>query len=256
MRARGRPPTITGARRYPNGLRELRRHVGLSQQDVAAAAGISVAYYGALERGDKRINADTAERIAGPLRCAAGEVLSGAQGISVPLAIAVAAAESEERPAVYDFREPHERLQPSRLSDPEDCFAAEIFDDSADIDFERGTVLFVRSLDRLHEPLRAGAKILARFFLDPPGAAAVRATHEILYGILDQNIVGDLVLITRTRNRLIPRNAPIQTAAPARSGLAERALVLPPRDGVVSYQPHPDDPAEILGVVVYAMGPI
>jgi len=68
MRLRGRPPTITGARRYPNRLRELRARRGLLQQGVAAAAGISIAYYGALERGDKRINADTAERLCRPLR--------------------------------------------------------------------------------------------------------------------------------------------------------------------------------------------
>src|SRR5579864_323301 len=101
MRARGRPPTITGARRYPNRLRELRRHRGMSQQGVAAAAAISVAYYGALERGDKRINADTAERLCGPLQCAAGDLLPGTQGISVPLTVAIAAAEAESRPPEY-----------------------------------------------------------------------------------------------------------------------------------------------------------
>jgi transcriptional regulator with XRE-family HTH domain len=255
MRGRGRPPTLTGARRYPNRLRELRRHCGLSQQGVATAAGISVAYYGALERGDKRINADTATRLSGPLRCVAGDLLIGAHGVSVPLAVAVAAAEAETRPAAYDLPEPHERLQPSRLADPEDCFAAEIFDDSADLDFDRGTIVFARRLSRLREHLRIGAKVLARFYLEPRDDGAARSTHEILYGILDQNIVGDLVLITRTHNRLIPRNALIQTAAPARLGLAERAFVLMPRDGAIAYEARPDDPAEILGIVVYAMGP-
>jgi transcriptional regulator with XRE-family HTH domain len=256
MRGRGRPPTLTGTRRYPNRLRELRQHCGLSQQQVAAAAGISTAYYGALERGDKRINADTAARLSGPLRCVAGDLLAGNRGVSVPLAIAVAAAESENRPAAYDLDEPHERLQPSRLADAENCFAAEIFDDSADVDFDRGTIVFVRRLQGPGEPLRVGAKVLVRFYLQPAGAGTARSTQEILYGILDQNIVGDLVLITRSRNRLIPRNAVIQPAAAARSGLAESAFVLAPRDGVIDYEPRPDDPAEILGVVVYAMGAI
>src|SRR5579862_9505712 len=103
MRGRGRPPIITGARRYPNRLRELREACELSQQAVAAAAEISGAYYGALERGDKRINADTAERLSVPLRCAAGDLLAGSQGVSVPLIMAVAAAESEGRPAGYDL---------------------------------------------------------------------------------------------------------------------------------------------------------
>jgi transcriptional regulator with XRE-family HTH domain len=256
MRSRGRPPTITGARRYPNRLRELRGHCGLSQQGVAAAAGISVAYYGALERGDKRINADTAERLAGPLRCVAGDLLPGTHGLSVPLTIAVAAAESEGRPAAYDLPEPHERLQPGRLANSQDCFAAEVFDDSADLDFERGTILFVRSPAALREPLSVGAKVLVRFYLEPEDEAGSPVTHEILYGILDRNIVGDLMLITRTHNRLIPRNAPIQTAVPARpGGFGERAAILA-RDGLIAYEKRPGDLAEILGIVIYAMGHI
>jgi transcriptional regulator with XRE-family HTH domain len=256
MRSRGRPPITTGARRYPNRLRDLRQHGGLSQQAVAAAAGISGAYYGALERGDKRINADTAERLSRPLRCAAGDLLAGAGGISVPLTTGVAAAEAEVRPAVYDLPEPHERLQPGRLTEAGNCFAAEIFDDSADLDFEPGTILFVRRAAPLPAPLSAGAKVLARFFLDPPAEGRPRATHEILYGILDCNIVGDLVLITRTSNRLIPRHALIQSVSQNRLGLAERAHAPAPRNPAIAYEPRPDDPAELLGTVVYAMGPI
>ena len=52
-----------------------------------------MAYYGALERGDKRINADTARQLQRPLRCAVGDLLAGA-GVSVPLRFAIAAAES------------------------------------------------------------------------------------------------------------------------------------------------------------------
>ncbi|HTW52948.1 MAG TPA: helix-turn-helix transcriptional regulator [Stellaceae bacterium] len=255
MRGRGRPPMLTGARRYPNRLRDLREACGLSQQAVAAAAGISGAYYGALERGDKRINADTAARLAGPLRCQAGDLFGGGRGASVPLVIAVAAAESENRPTDYDLPEPHERLSPRGLAEPEKCFAAEIFDDSASIDFPCGTILFVRLPAPLPATVTTGARVVVRFFLDPPAADGQRATHEVLYGILDRNIVGDLVLITRTRNRLVPRNLLIQSGAPSRAGLAERAPVLMSRDATIGYEPRPDDPAELLGVVVYAMGP-
>jgi transcriptional regulator with XRE-family HTH domain len=253
---RGRPPTITGARRYPNRLRELREHSGLSQQSVAAQAGISVAYYGALERGDKRINADTAERLSRPLRCAVGDLLAGTRMVSVPVTVAVAAAESERRPANFDLAEPHEWLRPGRLADAEACFAAEIFDDSADLDFERGALLVARELAHLRQPLRAGDKALVRFYLEPARDGGTRPTHDILYGILDQNIVGDVVLITRTRNRLIPRNLLIQSAAPTRPGLAESAIGLAVRNPTIAYASRPDDPAEILGVVVYAMGPV
>jgi transcriptional regulator with XRE-family HTH domain len=252
MKSRGRPPKNTGPPRYVNRLRELRQRLGLSQQEVAAQDGISAAYYGALERGDKRINADTAQRMQAPLRCAVSDLLAGTRGVSVPLRFAIAAAESK-RPENFDLPEPHEMLQPGRIAEPQDCFAAEIFDDSADLDFTGGTVLFLRPLAGLQEPLRAGVRVVARFLLDVDGE---RRTHEILYGILDQNILGDLVLITRTRNRLIPRHALIHAAASPRSGLAEGARPELSHDRTIDYQLRHDDPAEILGLVVYAMGPI
>jgi len=255
-RGRGRPPKVAGERRYPNRLRALREYRGLSQQAVAGAAGISVAYYGALERGDRRINADIAERLSGPLRCAAGDLLAGVQGISVPLVFAVAAAESKTRPETFDLPEPQERLRPVRLADSGNCVAAELFDDSADLDFPSGAILVAREVRKMHAELNAGDKMLVRFLLDPAEPAAPRRTHEILYGILDQTIVGDLVLITRTRNRLIPRHVLIQTATAQRTGFAEGALSLPPRASTIEYEAHAGDPAEIVGVVVYAMGPV
>ena len=253
MRTRGRPSKVTGERRYPNGLRELRRRAGLPQRLVAAAAGISIAYYGALERGDKRINADTAERLRWPLRCAVGDLLAGAHGVSVAVEIAVAAAEAHARPASFDLPEPHDRLRPGRLDDAENCFAAEVYDDSADLDFAPGTILVVRGTAHLRVPLRAGDRIVTRFYLDALEPAAARPTHEILCGILDRNIVGDLVLITRSRNRRLPRHVLIQTAAP---GPTDRAIEVAPRDATIDYRPRPEDPGAILGLVVYAMGPI
>jgi transcriptional regulator with XRE-family HTH domain len=256
MRSRGRPPILTGARRYPNRLRELRKRCGLSQRTVAAAATMSGAYYGALERGDKRINADTAKRLSAALGCGPGDLLTGAQGISIPLIFAVAAAESEMRPARYDLPEPHERLSAVRLSESKNYVAAEIFDDSANLDFMPSTLLFLRRLGSAREEVAVGARVLARFFLEPAADPGRQATHEILYGILDRNIVGDLVLITRTQNRLIPRHVLIQAAISGAPDAAGRAASFGSRDTPVAYQRHPDDPAELLGVVVYAMGPV
>jgi len=255
MQTRGRPSKKTGAPRYANRLRELRHRLGLSQQEVALQAAISAAYYGALERGDKRINADTAQRLHRPLRCAVSDLLSGTQGVSVPLRFAIAAAECASRPDRLDLPEPHEMLHPGRASEPQDCLAAEIFDDSADLDFAPGTVIFLRPVALLREPLRAGTRVVTRFFLEPAQSDAERPTHEILYGLLDQNILGDLVLITRTHNRLIPRHSLIQAAVPSRSGFSESVAPVPRRDGVIEYRQSADDAAEILGLVVYAMGP-
>lgn len=145
-------------------------------------------------------------------------------------------------------------MQPGHLAEAEDCFAAEIFDDSADLDFEPGTILIVCRIAPSPATMTVGAKVLACFFLELAEAYDSRPTHEVLYGILDRNIVGDLVLITRTRNRRIPRNALIQNAVPRRADLAERTLAPTPRETAITYEPRPDDPAELLGTVIYAMG--
>ena len=253
MKTRGRPPKKTGPPRYANRLRELRQRLGLSQQEVAGGAGISSAYYGALERGDKRINADTAQRLHIPLRCSVSDLLSGSRGISVPVRFVIAAADSGNRPDSFDRPEPHEMVQPGRLQEPEHCFAAEIADDSADRDFAPGTVLLLRPTSASSDPLRRGTRVVVRFFLE---AKDEPATYEILYGILDRNILGDLVLITRTRNRLIPRHVLIRAASATRSGPAERPANELAGDDTIEYRYSPDDPAEILGIVVYAMGPV
>jgi hypothetical protein len=131
-----------------------------------------------------------------------------------------------------------------------------LFDDSADLDFAPGAILVVRELRHLGAALKPGDKVLVRFFLDPAEPGEARRTHEIFYGILDRTIVGDWVLITRTRNRLIPRYALIQTATAQPAELAEGLLNLPPRAATIEYAPRADDPAAILGVVVYAMGAV
>lgn len=254
MRRRGRPPIVTAARRYPNALRELRERLGLSQEKVAEQAGMSTAYYGALERGDRRINTDTAQRLHNALGCAPGDLLQGPGHSSIALRMAIAAADSESRPERYDLSPPYEWLQPRGLIDSQDCFAAEVFDDSAELDFVKGSVLFVRELASLRAPLHIGAKVVVRFRL-PSNPGVPPSTHEILYGLLDQNVVGDLLLITRTRNRLVPRNALIQPQPRPPAELGERPLVMAPRGGAISYAKRTDDPAEILGIVVYAMGP-
>jgi transcriptional regulator with XRE-family HTH domain len=170
MKTRGRPPKKTGPPRYASRLRELRQRLGLSQQEVGGAAGISSAYYGALERGDKRINADTAQRLHIPLRCSVSDLLAGSRGISVPVRFIIAAAESENRPGSFERPEPHEMVQPGRLHEAEHCFAAEIADHSADRDFAPGTVLVLRPPSALSAPLRPGARVVVRFFLRARGS--------------------------------------------------------------------------------------
>jgi transcriptional regulator with XRE-family HTH domain len=254
-RGRGRPPKITGERRYPNRLRALRQLRGLSQQAVAGSAGISVAYYGALERGDKRINADTAELLSDALGSAVGDLWGKGRGASVPVIYTVAAAEPGVPQAAYDLPEPRERVEPHRLAHTENCFAAAIIDDSANVDFAPGTILIARRIAPFSS-ISVGAKVVARFFFDTAAAEVeARATHEILYGVLDRNIVGDLVMITRTRNPLVPRHLLVQGAPIAPLDRVLRPPVLG-RDALIDYVPRPGDPGELLGVAIYAMGPV
>src|SRR5437868_10147050 len=126
MKPRGRPPKKTGPPRYASRLRELRQRLGLSQQEVASAAGISSAYYGALERGDKRINADTAQRLHIPLRCSVSDLLAGSRGISLPVRFVIAAAEPGNPPVRLERSEPQEMAQPGRLPAAAPCCAVEI----------------------------------------------------------------------------------------------------------------------------------
>src|SRR2546421_8993516 len=98
MKTRGRPPKNTGPPRYVNRLRELRQRLGLSQQEVAVQAGISAAYYGALERGGKRINADTAPRPHAPPPGGISHLLAGKPGGFVPFSVAPSAAQGGRPP--------------------------------------------------------------------------------------------------------------------------------------------------------------
>ena len=52
-------------------------------------------------------------------------------------------------------------------------------------------------------------------------------------------------------------NVPDTDAKAPMTSTTPPGLIVPatPRDATITYEPRPDDPAELLGVVVYAMGP-
>ena len=60
-------------------LKDARERLGKSQQDIADAAGISVAYYGKIERGDIRPNLDRLAQACEVLEIPILEVFHGAQ---------------------------------------------------------------------------------------------------------------------------------------------------------------------------------
>ncbi|WP_439815939.1 XRE family transcriptional regulator [Zavarzinia sp. CC-PAN008] len=78
-----------------NRIAEMRRAAGLSQQDLADAAGTGRSQIVKLERGERRLTVDWMVRLAGPLRCAPRDLLPDAGGgrmADVPAGPAIAAA--------------------------------------------------------------------------------------------------------------------------------------------------------------------
>jgi len=112
----------------------------LTQNKLAELAQISGQQIGHLERGERRMTFTQAELLATHLGCAPVDLLSHAAGISIPVTCRIAAAFSESAPSDYDISPPLTRVPAlPGLKNPEDCFAAELIDDSADHLYPSGT---------------------------------------------------------------------------------------------------------------------
>lgn len=252
-RGPGRERTKTTPPQYPNELEGLRQGRGLSQSAVARLAGMSASYYGEIERGDVRLNSDTAAKLQ---RVFPGFTFAdSAKDIATtPVRIIIAAQENDGRPDSYGL--PVELVEvptPRALRDIGDCVAAEIADDSADRDFAQGTVLYLLPVVE-DTSLQVGARVVVRFLVGD--RAAKGPVAEVLYGLIDRSPTGDLIIWTRSSNRRIPPSLIIQREPMSLRGFSERILSLIPRPPTIEYQPRDDDEAEILGVVVYAAGPV
>ncbi|WP_344200168.1 helix-turn-helix transcriptional regulator [Aeromicrobium alkaliterrae] len=56
-------------------IRARRKQQGVSQEDLAHAAGLDRSYVGAVERGERNLGIDNLHRLAEALRCEARELL-------------------------------------------------------------------------------------------------------------------------------------------------------------------------------------
>lgn len=201
----------------------------------------------------------------------AGELMEVAEDRAVRLTWRIGSAFGEalggEGPRVAG----DERLSvPASIDHPEQCFAATVVDDSADLMYPPGSILIARRLEFVARPLQLGMKVIAAAYRERPVAKDARAIEaarlaredgadvvEVLAGILDRSAaVGDVTVAIRSRNRQMPATLLIQRAH--FGGLGDRQMrfhVPPVGDPAIQYDPLPDDPGAILGRIVFAMTP-
>jgi transcriptional regulator with XRE-family HTH domain len=67
-------------KRFGARIRQLRKTMDLSQEEVALSAGLDRSYFGAIERGEKNVSLININRIADALKVGAGE-LFGAESV-------------------------------------------------------------------------------------------------------------------------------------------------------------------------------
>lgn len=238
-----------------NRLHELRKLRQMTQTELATAAVMSQEQISKLERDDRRMTFAYAQRLAAVLGAAPADLMPNGR-LSIPVAVAIAMADFAERPQSFDLPEPKVHVQsPLRLAAPQDCFAAEVYDDSANLLYPAGSTLIVRRLDcEAQSPqLAIGDKIVVRSFA---GSRREGHTHQVLAGLLDRSIAGDLLLLTRSSNRDVPSSVVIQRGAP-RSGVSERVAVYRVNQDrqIIDYEATAFDPAEIIGKIEYAITP-
>lgn len=225
---------------------------GLSQAALGEAVGISQPHIGSLERGTRRLTLGVAAKLAAALDCAPADLMAGADGLSVPLTLAIAFHHSEERPADFDMAEPHRRIQaPPRLAAPERCFAAEVADTSCDRLYPPGSLLICREVEPGHE-VKVGARAVVRRFVAP---GEDDGTFEVLVGVIDRTITGDVVLLLQSTDRTAPASVPVQTRSSAPFRLSESQVARLPRAASFTWEPRPGDAGAILGTVAWALMP-
>lgn len=249
MRKRGRPLAELRSD-LPNRIQEWRLRRGLSQGELGKRVGMTHHAIGKLETGKQPFNSHQLEALAAALEVSPENLLLSGAPASIPLRFTIRGFESEGDPSELPRPYPREAA-PRRLPVPADqCFAAVVEDDSAGRLYRPGTTLICHAVE--HRPaLHVGEHVLIRRFVD----ARDQETMEVLVGVLERGVLGDIQVSLRTDNRKLAGAVPVRRAA-AVAGLAERYAALPIDGGKsIAYKPLAGDEAEILGVVIWTSGP-
>jgi len=247
--------------KYPNRIAEFRARIRPKpSQDVLgqACGGWSQDKISKLEKGDSQLKMADARKLAAAITrfgvpCGTADLMGGESSHSLPITLAIAAFESEDAPDVYDLTEPCELIQaPRGLKNTTDCFVAIVHDDSADRTYAPGSTLVVRRLPGDGTELAPGAEVIVRRYTKDRAGGT---TMEVLVGFLDRAITGDLIVLLRSSNRRVPDSVIVQRATPSGATISEPMARFLVRQEKIEYRPRDDDPAEILGEVVFATVP-
>jgi transcriptional regulator with XRE-family HTH domain len=235
-----------------NQLRKIREMRGLSMDQLAQRVGASRSKLYKLENGSQRLTDVWIARLADALAVAPGDFLATG-GPSIPVSHYISSAFSEL--AGFDIPPPLEQLSPPRrLSRAEDCMACEVYDDSCDGIYPKGSLVILRRPEKLQSPMRPGDRIVVRHFVESNDDGRIM---EILLGYLDRTITGDLVLLTRSSNRQLLGAITIRRPDHATVGLqdARRGFAHEGDVSIPDFQAQPGDQAEIMGVVAMVIQP-
>lgn len=235
-----------------NRIAQFRKRLGWTQGDLARQLGTGRSTVAKLEGETMQLTPHWMRRIAGALDVAPTDLLSEDNSLTVPVAGQIASfAATCDLPGL-----PKRIAAPPLLRRPEDCAAYLVADDSADRLYPAGSILFVRRLgaDRRLVP---GAKIVVSHRLPaaPSGGLPSGRAMELLVGMLDLSLSGDVLLATRSRNPELPPHVTVQRAAGPAGRFDDAPIRFSGPDIALTYDARPEDPAEILGTVVMAITP-
>ena len=239
---------------YPNALNRLLRQRHLTHQQVASRSGLGLSLIGKLARGEQRLRAEHIAALAPAIEVPEEVLLGKESGLAVPIRYRVAAYGAGLERAELEPELPPGFARPARsLADPERLFAAEVADDSADgFGLAKGAVLIARRLAH-GEPLALDGRTqyLAAFYRT---SLAADDLMEILVGILDWRITGELTLITRSSDRQVPQQPVIRRPTSSKIFVND-TLTAFLHERKTTEQPYSSDAADlgqVLGRVVWA----
>ena len=245
---RGRPPKPLIKGKAPR-LRAWREQRGWSQTELGQRAGMTQQTVSEIESGETQLKMPAAKKLADALNVSLTDLFPD-NPVTIPLLWQTGSAlTAPVAGADLPNNGRAERIAaPPRLANPEQCFAAEVVDDSADLVFPRGSFLVVRHMDALDKRLHRGNHVLVAVRGDDPSDIA-----EVFAGVLDASLFGDLLVLLRTRNRKFPASVAVRSAPAALAGFAERPHAYAVDD--ITYEARPDDKAVILGKIERVIAP-